>query len=161
MLARTHFAFGILAGVLALPMFDFSSIFQYAVYFLIIHLAVLLPDCDHPESSINKKVKVTKLVTFFFSHRGLLHSIFPPLIFSALLYYYANYFIAAAFFIGYFSHLLSDALTVNGIRFLHPLFSFKISANSSPTSPKKPLNKLPLCFVYFKTYSLIFMILNA
>ena len=127
MLARTHFAFGILAGVLALPMFDFSSIFQYAVYFLIIHLAVLLPDCDHPESSINKKVKVTKLVTFFFSHRGLLHSIFQPLIFSALLYYYANYFIAAAFFIGYFSHLLSDALTVNGIRFLHPLFSFKIS----------------------------------
>ena len=127
MLARTHFAFGILTGVLLIDFFQFSSIAQYIVYFLIIHLAVLLPDCDHPESSINKRVKVTKVLTFFVSHRGILHSIFPPIIFSILLYYYANYFIAGAFFIGYFSHLLSDALTVNGINFLYPLINFKIS----------------------------------
>jgi len=127
MLARTHFAFGILAGVLALPLFDFSSIVQYVVYFLIIHLAVLLPDCDHPASSINKKIKVTKIATFFFSHRGLLHSIFPPILLSILLYYYANYFIAGAFFIGYFSHLLSDTLTVAGVRLFYPFIDLKIS----------------------------------
>lgn len=127
MLARTHFVFGILAGVLAIDLFQFNSIFQYIVYFLIIHLAVLLPDCDHPESSVNKKIKVTKIVTFFVSHRGILHSIFPPIFLSVLLYYYANYFIAGAFLMGYFSHLLSDALTVNGIRFLQPIFNFKIA----------------------------------
>lgn len=120
MLNKTHFVFGILFGLLALPFVEINSVFRYIIYFSLIALGVLLPDMDHSESYINKKLIITKIFAFFFKHRGFLHSIYFPLILGMILWFYVGFFYGFALFIGYLSHILSDALTVSGVNLLHP-----------------------------------------
>ena len=120
MLNKTHFVFGILFGLLALPLVTIDSFFRYVIYFLLIALGVLLPDMDHSESYINRKLIITKIFAFVFKHRGFLHSIYFPLILGIIMWLYFGFFYGFALFIGYISHILSDALTVSGVNLLHP-----------------------------------------
>jgi len=82
----------------------------------------LLPDIDHPNSIISKKLKpVSALVTTLFSHRGLFHAPALYLIFWALWLWkcpsaYVMYGNCA--FAGIASHLALDFLNPMGI----PLF---------------------------------------
>jgi len=121
MLAKTHIAFGILFGILALSFYSPSNIWAY---FVLVVLGVLLPDIDHPNSKINNTVKVTKVVPMFFKHRGFFHSIFPALAILILFNIFSTMDYGIALFIGYFAHLFSDGLTVSGVNFLHPFAKF-------------------------------------
>jgi inner membrane protein len=123
MLAKTHVAFGILAGLLTL---NYASVSNQLLFIALVILGVFVPDLDHPESKINNSLKVTRIVPFFFKHRGFFHSIFAALLVFGLLWYYVGFIYGFGLFIGYLSHLISDALTVSGINFLHPLAKFKI-----------------------------------
>ncbi len=43
-----------------------------------------------------------------------------------MLWHFVGFIYGFGLFIGYLSHLLSDALTVSGVNFLHPVAKFKI-----------------------------------
>lgn len=84
-------------------------------------LGALLPDVDHPNSLAGRRAGVVGgAVRLFVGHRGLMHSglIGIALVWAASLVPspYRQYAVATA--LGYASHLMLDALTVQGI----PLF---------------------------------------
>ena len=122
MMARTHMAFGFLAGLVFLPVFS-----QH--WFLFIPLVVLgsiLPDVDHENSKINKMVPVTRWVPKFFTHRGFFHSIFPAVLIY-LGFHYGNLdTVGIPVAVGYLSHLLSDSLTKVGVNLLHPASTLRV-----------------------------------
>ena len=111
MTAPTHIAFGILCGSLANA--DYWASGACA-------LGALLPDLDHPLSSIGR-------VFFFIStplnrlcgHRGLIHSVFlwfPVLLFGVLIHSPRLQWLA----IGALSHVLLDCYNTSGVRALTP-----------------------------------------
>jgi len=110
----THLAFGLLAALVFLP--EVSG--AYVVIFVLVALlGALLPDVDHPNSFINERLGFTKVFSWLFSHRGLLHGLFGVLLFGGIAVYFNN-FVAKALVVGYVSHLFGDALTNEG---LHPI----------------------------------------
>jgi len=123
MLAKTHVAFGILAGLVALK---YATVSNQLLFIALVIIGVFLPDLDHPESTINNTLKVTKVIPFFFSHRGFFHSIFAAGLVFIGLWYWLGFIYGFGLFVGYLSHLLSDALTVSGVNFLHPLAKFRL-----------------------------------
>jgi inner membrane protein len=123
MLAKTHVAFGILAGLLTLK---YAPMSNELLFIALVIIGVFLPDVDHPESKINNSLKITRIIPFFFAHRGFFHSIFAAAAVFGLLWYYVGFIYGFGLFVGYLSHLLSDALTVSGVNFLHPIAKFRI-----------------------------------
>jgi len=118
MKALTHLLFSFFLYFIALKAFhlSFSPLFLALVLF-----SSLLPDIDSANSFINRKLKVTKAVAVFAKHRGFWHSIFGLLLILFLLFLLSTFltipasvFLALSF--GYLSHLLSDSLTVTGIK---------------------------------------------
>ena len=124
MMFKTHLAFGFLIGLISLSFFNIEN---PILFVSLVTIFSSLPDIDHPKSKISRKLFFISLpISLVFKHRGFFHSIFPPLIlFFGLVYFNFN-FLAIAVFIGYISHLLGDAITKEGINFLHPISTFKI-----------------------------------
>lgn len=122
MLAFTHLLFGILAGQLLKNYFTPES---SLIYYAAICFAALLPDIDHAGSTINRIFTITKIVPWFFKHRGFFHSIWPAIILSALAWQFSND-AATGLAIGYLSHLVSDSITQAGVNWLYPLLKFQI-----------------------------------
>lgn len=122
MMFLTHVLFGILSGYLAHNFLGYSSSLSFVA---VAAAASMLPDIDSVSSKLGRKLPPFAVVlSFIFHHRGFMHSIFPPL----LLYFIISRIsplIAAAVLVGYVSHLLMDATTTNGVKFLYPL-PFKI-----------------------------------
>lgn len=126
MLAKTHIAVGLLFGLIFIQFVQVDSLLKFFLYFGLVIFGALLPDIDHPSSTINKKIKISKILTFILKHRGITHSIFMPLILLGLLWHFLGIFYGISLFIGYIAHLFADAVTLEGICFLHPLSNFKI-----------------------------------
>lgn len=121
---KTHVLFALLIGII------YISIFHNVNKFIFIPLVLIfsaLPDIDHPQSYISHKLPLlSHIINFFFKHRGFFHSIFPPIILGTILFYLNFPNVAIALLVGYFAHLAGDALTVQGINFLHPISTFEI-----------------------------------
>ena len=119
----THVLFSIFASFIAIDYFNIKNKF---IFLLIALFFSLLPDIDESRSKIGRKNKlISKTIGFIFGHRGIFHTIYIPLVLFVLLNL-INFEIAFACLIGYFSHLLLDAMTKNGIRPFYPLFNTKI-----------------------------------
>ena len=107
---RTHLLFGLLFGILFIKFFSniLNSPIEKMLFCLFLLFGIFFPDID--------------LDSFIFKHRGFLHSIFLPVIIFGLAFVFP---IAASVFfgfsIGYFSHLASDMLTINGIYPFYPI----------------------------------------
>lgn len=126
MMARTHLAFGALAAVLLAPFFSYGNVWRFGVLVL---FGSLLPDIDHPQSRYGRKLKpISYPISWLFGHRGFLHSLYIPgvMLGSSLLFPNITPHLVAVC-IGYCAHLLSDALTVQGIKFFHPLNKIRVS----------------------------------
>ena len=123
MLAKTHVAFGILAGLVTLK---YTTVSNELLFIALVILGVFLPDIDHPESKVNNSLKVTKVIPLFFGHRGFFHSIFAVILVFAGLWYWQGFIYGFGVSIGYLSHLISDALTVSGVGFLNPVAHYKV-----------------------------------
>ncbi len=123
MLAKTHVAFGILGGLVTLRYFSVSN---ELLFIALVIAGVFLPDIDHPKSKVNNSLKVTKIVPLVFGHRGFFHSIFAALLISVGLWYWLGFVYGFGVFVGYLSHLISDALTVSGVGFLNPIAHYKM-----------------------------------
>jgi len=123
MMFRTHLLFSFLIGLLIINSFNIQN---KIVFIIIILLASALPDIDSYKSKIGKKIKlISFLINLFFRHRGIFHSLFlliPISVFIAII----NPEIAAAFFIGYLSHLVLDSLTPEGIMLFYPFSKKRI-----------------------------------
>ncbi len=120
MMARTHLAFGALAAALLAPYLSYGNVWRFVVLVL---FGSLLPDIDHPQSKYGRLIKpISYPLAFFFGHRGFWHSIYIPALMLFIGYWQIDYWpIAVAVSVGYMAHLISDSLTVQGIKFLHPI----------------------------------------
>lgn len=121
MLCRTHLAFGLLVGLVALNYINLTYVDKFIFVSLVI-FASMLPDLDHPDSKLSNKIPVIpKIISMVSKHRGIFHSIFFALLLSGAVYYFFGFSYGIALFIGYMSHLIIDGLTKQGINFLHPI----------------------------------------
>ena len=121
MMFRTHVAFGILAGILALPFINPENPF---LFIFLVAFASGLPDIDHPGSVMGRKVKI---IGWIFDHRGFFHSLFAVALVAAGGFFLSkSMMVAAALSVGYLSHLAGDALTHEGIAPLTPLFRWRV-----------------------------------
>ncbi len=121
MLFKTHLAFGFLCSLIFAKLYPVENL---TLFLLVACAASIFPDIDNRDAAMGKRHKI---MTRLFEHRGFMHTIFPPLIFSGIVWYLGFQLIALAIFIGYMSHLLIDSITKAGINFLHPLSTFRIS----------------------------------
>lgn len=101
-------------------------------------VGALLPDVDHPNSVISKRLGIP--LYKLFTHRGMTHSLLGWLIFSGLTYMLGNYVFSyfdlvnplvhvsfclwLGLSLGYFLHLLEDSWSRAGIRWLAPFTQF-------------------------------------
>jgi len=100
---RTHLIFAFLLFLVTNFYFNYPLIYSIFVVF-----GTLIPDID---------LKFGKL------HRKLLHNIWIPLlaVYFGLEFGILDYKIGILFFVGYVSHLISDAMTLSGIMPLWPI----------------------------------------
>ncbi|MCC0728435.1 metal-dependent hydrolase [Clostridioides sp. ZZV14-6045] len=147
---------------------DYSYIERSYLTFIIIFGSIagsLLPDIDHPNSSLGSKCKpLSKLLNSRFGHRGFIHS--PILLIVSMLVLfllvgmvninYQIYYISliVGIFIGWISHLLLDFITVSGIPIFYPISNKKFRILKLKTS-KHDLLVAIVCLVI--TYLYIFL----
>ena len=144
MMYYTHVLFSIFVSLIAI---DYFNIKDKVIFLLIALFFSLLPDIDESRSKIGRRNKlISKTIGFIFGHRGIFHTIYIPLVLFVLLDL-INFEIAFACLIGYFSHLLLDALTKNGIKPFYPLFNIKIRGFFKTNSIFEKLFFLALVFV--------------
>ncbi|MCK5149676.1 metal-dependent hydrolase [Candidatus Pacearchaeota archaeon] len=118
MLNRTHLAIAIFVSLLLMNYFDFSYVFVLGIL-----IATFIPDLDSYNSKFGKRF-ISRVLTSFSKHRGIMHSLFFALIFGGILFWLTGEF-GLGFFIGYFLHLVVDCFTKQGIKMFWP-FEFKI-----------------------------------
>jgi len=89
-------------------------------------VASVLPDCDHTRSPIGKLLfPLAKWLNRRFGHRTITHSI-PALIVLTLLVsfvektYFGSFRVSIAFCLAYWSHLLFDMCTLQGVPLMYP-----------------------------------------
>lgn len=123
MIFKTHIAFAFLIGLSFIKKFEGDPLF----FMIIVLLGTILPDIDHPKSLIGRKAGfLSKILNFIFGHRKWIHSIFTLIILSFII----NKALGVwwkPFFLGYFSHLLIDGFTIEGINFIYPFKQLKLS----------------------------------
>ena len=120
MLFKTHLLFGFLCALFGV---QFLQPQNQILFVILAVIGSALPDLDHPNSKLGRKVKI---VAYLFEHRGFTHGLFilVPLLFFSL--YYMQTVNAYALLIGYISHIAIDMLTVEGIMPLHPISKFRL-----------------------------------
>lgn len=92
----------------------------------------LLPDIDQQESSASHKMPILSgFVRLFSRHRGIMHSIWIPIVlfliakFVVVKFFNLPDMMLMGFLIGYASHLLADSFTVQGIEPFTPFSRFR------------------------------------
>ena len=119
---KTHVAAGFLAGIFLMQYFSPAS---QLLFISLVLIGAILPDIDHPKSKIGRNFKI---VSLFFEHRGFFHSLLVlPVIAFLLLYFTKTSYYSLPLIIGYLSHLVTDAVTKEGIMPFHPLSRARIS----------------------------------
>lgn len=125
MMFKTHLAFGFIVGMLLIAALNPQN---QILFMILILLGSALPDIDHPDSKIGSKVK---FISFIFEHRGFFHGFIALAALAIGLVYmnnglHYNILYVSALPIGYFSHLVMDTFTKEGIMPLHPFSRMRI-----------------------------------
>ena len=114
----THLAFSFLVGIFLIK---YLSIYNQIMFIVLFMGLSLLPDIDKVQSKVSSKIKVVSfIIRFFLGHRGLMHSIWIPILFYLLVFMF-SFEVAIAISFGYLSHLILDGLTPAGVKLLWPL----------------------------------------
>lgn len=120
---KTHLLISLLLSILTFKFFPINTI----IFFLIVCIAGSFPDIDLPRSAIGNLTRpFSDIINLFFGHRTITHSIFLPLIVFGVLTYFNLMIYGLAFLIGYFGHLIADALSHEGINLFHPFPGLKL-----------------------------------
>ena len=118
MLGKTHAIMGLLLGLALVGFFPYLSFTETLGVLFFCVFGSLFPDIDSSTSLIGRH---TPIVSFLVKHRGIFHSIFPLIIIVFGLIYFARVEIIIAFILGFFSHLILDMFTKQGLT----LYPFK------------------------------------
>ena len=113
----THVVFGLLLSLVFLTSIDVTSPF---VFILLVLFSSLLPDIDQKDARIHRYVPFTRWIQTVFEHRGIFHSLFPPVFIYIVFLFFKLEWIGFALALGYISHLLLDGLTKMGIDLFYP-----------------------------------------
>lgn len=129
-----HLAIGAASYLFAaktLPNYPVFADANPATWFLGLVLCLfgsLLPDIDHPQSSVGSKVKfISYPLSLVFGHRGITHSLLAIALIVwglyELLYIQSQSFyvyLAAPVLLGYLSHVIIDAFSPARVRLMYP-----------------------------------------
>jgi len=120
---KTHLVIALLVGIILTEYLNPT----YPLLFLgVICLASALPDIDTPRSKVGKKVGfLSNILNLTLGHRGVMHSLYFPVAVFLLGIFLGFPLIAYAFLIGYLIHLLTDAMTKDGIHLFYPFVNIK------------------------------------
>jgi membrane-bound metal-dependent hydrolase YbcI (DUF457 family) len=121
MMFLTHLSFALLIGLglSRISVFTANNAFNNYAFLGFLLLGSVFPDIDSGVSFIGRKVK---FISFFFRHRGVIHSILALLITSLMVLLIANnWYYSLAFAIGFLSHLLLDSLNISGVALFWPI----------------------------------------
>ncbi len=122
---KTHIVF---AEMVALPPILYlyahhqCNFTELKLYAASVAVGALLPDIDHANSYISKRVPIIpELLSLYTKHRGFTHSLLGmivvlTLVVAASLFFHVQALVALGFGIGYVLHIAADALTVSGIK---------------------------------------------
>ena len=116
MMFKTHLAIAVFLILAFLPVVAFNKVFFIAILLI----CTFLPDIDMSQSYLGK-YRILRPIQWFVKHRSIFHS-FTLAIVVALVFAFYVPILALPFFLGYAGHLISDALTPEGIR---PWWPFK------------------------------------
>ncbi len=123
MLFYTHLLLGIISFLLVKE-YLFGNLI---ILFLLVLLGSIFPDIDDGKSRMKRASGIIgSIISFFFKHRGIFHSLTFALLSLGLISFFWKSYYAWAFFIGYLVHLLGDSLTPHGITFFYPFSNFKL-----------------------------------
>ena len=125
MMYYTHLLFAVVFALLLMPF----NVSPYIAFPLIL-LGGVFPDIDSPGSFIGRKLRPLNIaVTSLVKHRGIFHTIwFVLAVYFGFFFFAKQYLIYANLFLmGYFSHLLIDGFTIQGINFFHPFAKLHLS----------------------------------
>lgn len=122
---RQHVAVGTLLGigthyVTSLPM---NTLFAYPSYYGGVMLGSLLPDIDHPQSYLGRRLPFLSVpIHWLFGHRGFTHSLLSLSILgiASAEYWAFNPLLLGGILLGYFSHILADMCTPRGVPLFYP-----------------------------------------
>lgn len=103
-----------------------ASVIELIGCMSICSVAALLPDIDHPTSTLGQKIyPVSKFISMVFGHRGVTHSL---LAFFGMMYLLTSIapqqeygLLITVVAIGYLSHLVGDVITPAGLPLLYPI----------------------------------------
>ena len=109
MMYRTHLMVGVFFALLFLPAIENKISFAIVVLF-----CSLLPDVDSMHSKLGRHWFL-RPIQWCIKHRDMLHSFTFCIIFTLFFVFYFP-ILALPFFLGYAGHLVSDAITIEGIR---------------------------------------------
>ena len=124
MMFKTHLAFGLLIALFSLKFFKPANT---VIFVLIAIFFSILPDIDKRNSKIGKRFKFLSYpIELLLGHRGLFHTIYIPILAFLLFFLFNNAVYGIGAFVGYFSHLDLDSLTISGIKPFYPLINKKI-----------------------------------
>ncbi|WGD98716.1 metal-dependent hydrolase [Bacillus safensis] len=118
MTGKTHIMGGVAASTAIAYYYGFDPVMMAAAG----SAGALIPDLCHTKSKIGRKFPLlSTLISSVFGHRTFTHS----LLFLLIIYFLATTYIpndslSIGLLVGMASHLILDAGTVNGIKFLFP-----------------------------------------
>ena len=120
---KTHLLISFLIGIFTYKYFHINGF----LFIGLVILAGILPDIDISNSKVGRKIRpLSNILNIIFGHRGLMHSIFFPVMLFFIFYQFKQINSGYAVLIGYSGHLLADALSYEGINFLYPISRFRI-----------------------------------
>lgn len=124
----THLAFALVAASSIEVLAHRSAV---ALPVAVAGISALLPDIDHPESLLGRRIKpVSWLINKLFGHRTITHSLDFAIGLCIVVLLSSNYnHLAWMFALGYMSHLLLDSLTKTGLKlsmFQNTTIGFKL-----------------------------------
>lgn len=142
MIFRTHLIFGIFLSLIYLNLFGEE-------YFFVLGLLVgsVFLDIDSYSSKLGRRF-LSRVLTAFFKHRGVVHSLFFVLSLS-LLFGLFDPSLGFGFFVGGFGHLVLDSITKQGVRIFYP---FRVKIKGPFKSGKKFDSFLFVLFSLFSVY---------
>ena len=114
MLLRTHLAFAVLMIILFV-----NHVNNQWIFIAMVLVATVLPDLDTSSSSWGRHI-IFRPLQFFFSHRGIFHSLTTATVLSILLAMFWP-ILSLGFFVGYSVHIALDSFTREGVQPFWPL----------------------------------------
>jgi inner membrane protein len=121
MMAGSHVAVGVAAWAWIAPHLGFPALDPVALTLAV--GGALLPDIDHPQSWVGRRVRVISYpLAALIGHRGFTHSILAVVACGLLLRWRGlGRAVVDPLVVGYLSHLAADLMTSGGLRLAWPL----------------------------------------